>query len=78
MEIKELQKQEAKAYLEHQISIRDKGRDSVETKSKYRKWFKLNDALLDLGGLPDETLSDNKKGLVIQELNYGNGDSLFY
>jgi hypothetical protein len=78
MDLKGLQIQEAKAYLEHQISIRDKGRDSLETKSKYRKWFKLNDAMFDLGIKPDETLSDNKKGLVIQELNEGNGDSLFF
>lgn len=78
MEIKELQRKEAKAYLEHQISIRDKGRNNAETKAKYREWFKLNDTMFDLGIKPDETLSDNKKGFVIQELNEGNGDSLFY
>lgn len=78
MEIKELQIKEAKAYLEHQISIRDKGRNNPETVAKYNKWFKLNDSLFDLGVQSDDKLSDNKKGLVIQQLNEGNGDSLFY
>lgn len=78
MDIKELQRKEAKAYLEHQTSIRDKGRNNPETVVKYNKWFKLNDSLFDLGVKRDDTLSDNKKGLVIQELNEGNGNSLFY
>ena len=78
MEIKELQRKEAKAYLEHQISIRDKGRNNAITRVIYTKWLELNDALFILGVKSDEGLSDNKKGLVIQELNEGNGDSLFY
>ena len=78
MDIKELQRKEAKAYLEHQTSIRDKGRSNPETVVKYNKWFKLNDSLFDLGVKRDDTLSDNKKGLVIQELNEGNGNSLFF
>lgn len=78
MEIRELQIKEAKAYLEHQTSIRDKGRSNPETISKYSKWFNIHDAIFGLGANPDESLSDNKKGLVIQELNEGNGNSLFY
>lgn len=78
MEIRELQIKEAKAYLEHQISIRDKGRNNPETITKYSKWFNIHDAIFGLGAKPDESLSDNKKGLVIQELNEGKGDSLLH
>lgn len=74
--IKSLQKEESKAYLEHQISIREKGRNNPETKAKYSKWYALNDKLFDLGAKPDETLSDNKKGYIIQVLNEGSGESL--
>ena len=78
MEIRELQLKEAKAFLEHQICVRDKGINNAITKVKYTKWIEINHALFILGVKSDERLSDNKEGYVIQELNEGNGDSLHY